>query len=182
MLADPLGESSCSRLTMLLFDLSPNSSQSFADMVRTNQNMPPKKVAKGSNINEGGSNPPKREREELQPRDIGKSKKHIAKKGVTIETQVEWSKPEDDQRLIHRQNRLRDRPQPTPTRVSSAAAPPKSDTVPAQEPPVTPALPIVPPPRLLNRLKCDGLRTIIEEKLLSMEGMESKHPDVLETL
>ncbi|KAG5616516.1 hypothetical protein H5410_016340 [Solanum commersonii] len=57
------------------------------------------------------------------------------------------------------------------------------NSVPAQAPPpVTPALPVLPPPRLLNRLKGDGLQTIIEDKLLSMEGLEGKHLDVLETL
>uniref|UniRef100_M1D935 Putative plant transposon protein domain-containing protein n=1 Tax=Solanum tuberosum TaxID=4113 RepID=M1D935_SOLTU len=153
--SSPKRFSTCSRLPVLLFDLSPNSSQSFADM---------------------------RGREELPPGDKGKRKKHIEKKGVAIETQVEWSELEDDQPLIHRQNRLRDRPQPTPTRVSSAAAPPESDAVPAQAPLVTPALPIVPPARRLNRLKGEGVQTIIAEKLLSMEGIKGKYSDVMDTL
>uniref|UniRef100_M1DI22 Uncharacterized protein n=1 Tax=Solanum tuberosum TaxID=4113 RepID=M1DI22_SOLTU len=124
-------------------------------MVCTNLNEPPQKKAKDITINEEGSNPPQERKENLPPGDKGKRKENIAKKGIAIETQVEWSEPEYYQPLTHRQNRLRDRPQPTPTEISSDASPPESDAVPASTPPlVAPALPIAPPPpRLLNRLK-----------------------------
>ncbi|KAG5590127.1 hypothetical protein H5410_040641 [Solanum commersonii] len=50
-------------------------------------------------------------------------------------------------------------------------------------PPMAPALDVaLPPPRLLNRLKGDGLRTSLEEKLLSVKGLEGKHVEVLDTI
>uniref|UniRef100_M1DUS8 Mannoprotein n=1 Tax=Solanum tuberosum TaxID=4113 RepID=M1DUS8_SOLTU len=90
-------------------------------------------------------------KQDLPPGDKGKRRKHIAKKGAAIEP--DSSELDDEELLVHRRSRHQARSQPTPTRVSSAAAPPESDEVPAQVPSVTPALPIAPPPRLLNRLK-----------------------------
>ncbi|KAG5580103.1 hypothetical protein H5410_050730 [Solanum commersonii] len=58
-------------------------------MVCTNLNEPPQKKAKGIKINEGGSNPPQKRKQNLPPGHRGKRKKHIAKKGIAIKTQVE---------------------------------------------------------------------------------------------
>uniref|UniRef100_M1DDT1 Integrase core domain containing protein n=1 Tax=Solanum tuberosum TaxID=4113 RepID=M1DDT1_SOLTU len=127
---------------------------------------------------ERGSNPPKRRGDDLQPGDKGKRKKHIARKGTAIEPY--FSEPEDEHPLINRRDALRARSQPTSTRTPPASTPLTTNSVPAQAPP--PVSPVAPPSRLLNRLKGDGLRTIIEERLISMEGMEGKHLDVFETL
>ncbi|KAG5586249.1 hypothetical protein H5410_046683 [Solanum commersonii] len=104
--------------------------------------------AKGIIINEGGSHPTETKGKSLTGRQRQEEKPY---------------------------RKERNRPQPTPTRVSSVAAP---HAVPAQEPLATPTLPIAPQPRFLNRLKGKGVQTIIEEKLLSLEGLEGKHPDV----
>uniref|UniRef100_M1DF02 Integrase core domain containing protein n=1 Tax=Solanum tuberosum TaxID=4113 RepID=M1DF02_SOLTU len=84
-----------------------------------------------------------------------------------------------EQPFINRRNELRARPQSTSTRVSSAATPLATDYVPARAPPVTLAPPVAPPPRLQNRLK---VRTILEGKFLSTEGLEGKYPDVRDTI
>uniref|UniRef100_M1DHG5 Putative plant transposon protein domain-containing protein n=1 Tax=Solanum tuberosum TaxID=4113 RepID=M1DHG5_SOLTU len=169
------------RVNQRMLLTSPNRRE-LDDMVRTNLNEPPQKKAKGITINEGGSRPSQKRKQDLPLGDKGKRKKHIARKGSAIEP--DFSKPEDEQPLIHRHNRLRDIPQLTPTRVTSAATPPTTESVPVPAPPsVAPTLPVAPPPpRLLNRLKGDVLRTILEEKLLSMEGLEGNHVEVLDIL
>uniref|UniRef100_M1DIJ4 Polyprotein protein n=1 Tax=Solanum tuberosum TaxID=4113 RepID=M1DIJ4_SOLTU len=180
-LGEPSDHSACRRVDRRVRLTSPNGRE-LDDMVRTNLTTQPHKKAQGIIINEGGSNPSKRRGEELPLRDKRKRKKHIARKEVAIETQVNFSEPEDEQPLINRRDEIRARSQSTSTNIPSAATPPVTDSVPTQTPPVAPALPIVPPPRLLNRLKCEGIRTILEEKLLSTEVLEGKHPDVIDTL
>uniref|UniRef100_M1DH26 Integrase core domain containing protein n=1 Tax=Solanum tuberosum TaxID=4113 RepID=M1DH26_SOLTU len=103
------------------------------DMVHTNLNGPPQKKAKGITINEEGSRPSQKRKQDLPPGDKGKRKKHIARKGSAIEP--DFSEPEDEQPLIHQHNRLRDRPQLTPTKVSSDATPLTTESVPAPAPP-----------------------------------------------
>uniref|UniRef100_M1DIR6 Integrase core domain containing protein n=1 Tax=Solanum tuberosum TaxID=4113 RepID=M1DIR6_SOLTU len=152
------------------------------DIVHTNLTEQPQKKAKGITINEEGSNLPKRKRDDLQPGDKGKRRKHIVRKGTNVEPA--FSEPEDEKPLMNRRNEFRARAQPTSIGTPSAATPLTTESVPTPAPPpVAPALPIAPPsPRLLIRLKGDGLRTILEEKLLSVEGLEGKHTEVLDTL
>uniref|UniRef100_M1DFN2 Putative plant transposon protein domain-containing protein n=1 Tax=Solanum tuberosum TaxID=4113 RepID=M1DFN2_SOLTU len=75
---------------------------------------------------------------------------------------------------------LRARARPDPSRVPATATPPASDIVPSPAPPVALLPHVVPPPRLFNILKADVLRTILEEKLLSTEGLEGRYSDVQE--
>ncbi|KAG5576752.1 hypothetical protein H5410_056886 [Solanum commersonii] len=121
-------------------------------------------------------------RDDLQLGDKGKPKKHIARKGTNIEPT--FSVSEDEKRSINRRNELRARTQPTSIGTPSAATPLTTESVPTPAPPlVAPVLPVAPPPpRLLNILKGDGLRSILEEKLLFVEGLEGKHAEVLDTL
>uniref|UniRef100_M1DTR3 Putative plant transposon protein domain-containing protein n=1 Tax=Solanum tuberosum TaxID=4113 RepID=M1DTR3_SOLTU len=87
---------------------------------------------------------------------------------------MEFSEPEDKEPFSHRRSRRQARSQSSPTRVLAATTPPKTDSMPAQAPPVAPAPLIITPPRLLNRLKINGVRTILEEKLLAMKGLDNK--------
>ncbi|KAG5615421.1 hypothetical protein H5410_015245 [Solanum commersonii] len=117
-------------------------SLSIPDMVHTNLTEQPRKKEKGITINKGGLNLSKSREDDLQPGDKGKRKKHISRKGVAI--MPDFDEPEDEQPLINRRDTRRQEPSRT-------------------------RLHIVPPPRLLNRLKGDG-------------GLEGNHPQVFETL
>uniref|UniRef100_M1D976 Putative plant transposon protein domain-containing protein n=1 Tax=Solanum tuberosum TaxID=4113 RepID=M1D976_SOLTU len=109
---------------------------------------------------------------------------HIRRRRRGTNIEQASSEPEDEQPLIHRREELRAINQPTATKTPLAATPPTTESVPTIAPPPTaPALSIAPPPlRFPNRLKGYGLRTILEKKLLSLEGLEGKHADVLDTL
>uniref|UniRef100_M1DXW6 Putative plant transposon protein domain-containing protein n=1 Tax=Solanum tuberosum TaxID=4113 RepID=M1DXW6_SOLTU len=160
------------------------------DIARTNLDMSPRKRARGVVINEGGVNTPKRGRKKPPKGGNGRGKRpifdvlehHSGSEGESFDSQAALSDPEDDQPLQSRRVEICARSHPDSSRTQ-AATPPTADTVPALAPPVAPVPPVqIPPPRLLNRLKADGLRIILEEKLISTVGLVGKFSIVRDTL
>uniref|UniRef100_M1DHF6 Putative plant transposon protein domain-containing protein n=1 Tax=Solanum tuberosum TaxID=4113 RepID=M1DHF6_SOLTU len=159
------------------------------DMARINIDMRPRKRTWGIAINEGGDNPPKKGRTKPPKGGNGKGKRPASEapkhnsdsEGEALNSQDVLSEPEDDQPLLSWKAKIRGRSPPDSARAPTTIFP--ADTVPASAPPVAPVPPVqVPPPRLLNRLKANGLQTILEEKLLSTEGLEGKYSALRDTL
>uniref|UniRef100_M1DGX0 Integrase core domain containing protein n=1 Tax=Solanum tuberosum TaxID=4113 RepID=M1DGX0_SOLTU len=113
------------------------------NMVRTNINMPPWKRAQGNTINEGGSNPPKRERQERTTGGQSRGKRPTYERETT-EFEDTLSELEDDQLSQSQPDEIWARSHPDFARVPSSSTPAGSVSAPAH--PLAPVPLVIPPP------------------------------------
>uniref|UniRef100_M1DL69 Putative plant transposon protein domain-containing protein n=1 Tax=Solanum tuberosum TaxID=4113 RepID=M1DL69_SOLTU len=102
-------------------------------------------------------------------------------KGEHQEHQAAVSEPEDDELLVAQRAELRYKRMNDPSRIRTHQATITPPPAPTQAVVLAPRIQ-GPPPKSMNILKTEGLRTITKEKRLSINGVIDRYPEIISCL